>query len=113
MLYINIYFALQAEEKLLAKNQDKEYGPIHGIAEFTAPAAKLAFGEDSDVIKNGLVCINFKTAIIIQCLTLTASQSKKALGHKGELLVHRISPLHPYFFLLFFITLNETESYKE
>ncbi|KAJ7351139.1 Aspartate aminotransferase, mitochondrial [Desmophyllum pertusum] len=45
---------IKAEEKLLAKNQDKEYGPIHGIAEFTVPAAKLAFGEDSDVIKNGL-----------------------------------------------------------
>ncbi|XP_074618232.1 aspartate aminotransferase, mitochondrial-like [Acropora palmata] len=44
----------KAEEKLLAKNQDKEYAPIHGLPEFTLSAAKLAFGEDSDVIKNGL-----------------------------------------------------------
>ncbi|XP_068724499.1 aspartate aminotransferase, mitochondrial-like [Montipora capricornis] len=44
----------KAEEKLLAKNQDKEYAPIHGLPEFTAASAKLAFGEDSDVIKNGL-----------------------------------------------------------
>lgn len=40
---------------MLAKNQDKEYAPIHGLPEFTSSAAKLAFGEDSDVIKNGLV----------------------------------------------------------
>lgn len=40
---------------MLAKNQDKEYAPIHGLPEFTLSAAKLAFGEDSDVIKNGLV----------------------------------------------------------
>ena len=51
----------QAEEKLLAKNQDKEYAPIHGLPEFTGPAAKLAFGDDSEVIKNSLVCISFKT----------------------------------------------------
>lgn len=51
----------QAEERLLAKNQDKEYAPIHGLPDFTVPAAKLAFGENSEVIKNGLVCIHFKT----------------------------------------------------
>lgn len=48
----------QAEEKLMAKKQDKEYAPIHGLPEFTGPAAKLAFGEDSEVIKNSLVCIS-------------------------------------------------------
>lgn len=52
----------QAEEKLLAKNQDKEYAPIHGLPDFTVPSAKLAFGEDSEVIKNSLVCICFKFA---------------------------------------------------
>ena len=57
----NIHFSFwlfkQAEEKLLSKNQDKEYAPIHGVPEFTLSAAKLAFGEDSDVVKNGLVDI--------------------------------------------------------
>lgn len=42
---------------MIAKKQDKEYGPIHGLPEFTGAAAKLAFGEDSEVIKNSLVCI--------------------------------------------------------
>lgn len=51
---------LQAEEKLLAKSQDKEYAPIHGLPEFTVPSAKLAFGEDSEVIKNSLVCVCLK-----------------------------------------------------
>lgn len=50
-------FSYQAEEKLLSKNLDKEYAPIHGLPEFTGAAAKLAFGEDSDIIKNGLVSI--------------------------------------------------------
>lgn len=50
----------QAEERLLAKGQDKEYALIHGLPEFTVPAAKLAFGEESEVIKNSLVCIPFK-----------------------------------------------------
>ena len=49
----------QAEEKLLAKGQDKEYAPIHGLPDFTVPSAKLAFGEDSEVIKNNLVCVFF------------------------------------------------------
>ncbi|KAM7436352.1 Aspartate aminotransferase [Porites harrisoni] len=44
----------KAEEKLLSKNLDKEYAPIHGLPEFTGAAAKLAFGEDNDIIKNSL-----------------------------------------------------------
>ncbi|PFX23708.1 Aspartate aminotransferase, mitochondrial [Stylophora pistillata] len=44
----------KAEESMVAKKQDKEYGPIHGLPEFTGAAAKLAFGEDSEVIKNSL-----------------------------------------------------------
>ena len=49
---------------MLAKDQDKEYAPIHGLAEFTVPAAKLAFGEDSEVIKNGMVGLTAKLTII-------------------------------------------------
>ncbi|XP_054164891.1 aspartate aminotransferase, mitochondrial-like [Oppia nitens] len=45
---------LKAEEILKSKNLDKEYLPISGLAEFTAAAAKLAFGENSRVIKEGL-----------------------------------------------------------
>jgi len=55
-------FFKQAEEKLLAKNQDKEYAPIHGLPDFTVPSAKLAFGEDSEVIKNSLVSVTFQFA---------------------------------------------------
>lgn len=44
----------QAEEQLRTQNLDKEYGPIGGTPEFTQAAARLAFGADSDVIKNKL-----------------------------------------------------------
>jgi len=44
-----------AEEILRAANHDKEYLPISGLADFTKLAAQLAYGEDSPVIKDGLV----------------------------------------------------------
>ncbi|CAG2106140.1 unnamed protein product [Medioppia subpectinata] len=45
---------LKADEILRSKNLDKEYLPISGFAEFTAAAAKLAFGDNSRVISEGL-----------------------------------------------------------
>lgn len=69
-LHLHCVIFKQAEEKLLAKGQDKEYALIHGLPDFTVPSAKLAFGEDSDVIKNSLVCgfkicetLNFHTVL--------------------------------------------------
>lgn len=47
---------LTAEEQIRSKNMDKEYAPIHGLVEFTSAAAKLAFGDKSRVITEGLVC---------------------------------------------------------
>ena len=44
----------KAEEILYNKNLDKEYAGIAGVPDFCASAAKLAFGEDSHVIKEGL-----------------------------------------------------------
>ncbi|KAJ6220170.1 hypothetical protein RDWZM_005982 [Blomia tropicalis] len=41
---------IKAEEKLSQLNLDKEYLPISGLADFTSSAAKLAFGEKSQVI---------------------------------------------------------------
>lgn len=46
---------LSAEEQLAARKLDHEYAPIHGLADFTAAAARLAFGEKSRVITEGLV----------------------------------------------------------
>ena len=60
ILHLHCVIFKQAEEKLLAKGQDKEYAPIHGLPDFTVPSAKLAFREDSDVIKNSLVCVCLK-----------------------------------------------------
>lgn len=37
------------------KGLDKEYAAITGVADFNSAAAKLAFGGDSHVIKEGLV----------------------------------------------------------
>ena len=48
---------LKADEILNTKNLDKEYLPISGLAEFTTAASKLAFGEKSAVITEGLVCL--------------------------------------------------------
>ncbi|XP_054715322.1 aspartate aminotransferase, mitochondrial-like [Uloborus diversus] len=43
-----------AEQRLLSENLDKEYAGIAGIADFCNAAAKLAFKEDSVVIKDHL-----------------------------------------------------------
>uniref|UniRef100_A0A914YLB2 Aspartate aminotransferase, mitochondrial n=1 Tax=Panagrolaimus superbus TaxID=310955 RepID=A0A914YLB2_9BILA len=40
-----------AEEQIINGKMDKEYAGIIGLPEFTANAAKLAFGEDSPIIK--------------------------------------------------------------
>ena len=40
---------------LVSKQLEKEYAPIHGLPEFTGACAKLAFGEDSVVVKENLV----------------------------------------------------------
>nr|UDB72874.1 mitochondrial aspartate aminotransferase [Hemiscorpius lepturus] len=44
----------KAEERLMAQKLDKEYSTIVGNAEFCQAAAKLAFGENSSVIKQNL-----------------------------------------------------------
>ncbi|EFA03109.1 aspartate aminotransferase, mitochondrial [Tribolium castaneum] len=44
----------KAEEKLRAKNLDKEYAPISGIAEFCKAAIELALGANSEIVSNGL-----------------------------------------------------------
>lgn len=45
----------QAEQRILDEGLDHEYAPISGFPAFTAASAALAFGEDSYVIKEGLV----------------------------------------------------------
>lgn len=39
---------------------DKEYAPIAGSSDFCKQSIKLALGDHSDIIKNGLVCIIYK-----------------------------------------------------
>ncbi|KAL4685930.1 hypothetical protein H8959_001527 [Pygathrix nigripes] len=43
----------KAEAQIAAKNLDKEYLPIGGLAEFCKASAELALGENSDVLKSG------------------------------------------------------------
>ncbi|KAI0988825.1 hypothetical protein GJ496_007010 [Pomphorhynchus laevis] len=43
---------LQAEKMLLDEKLDKEYAPIGGLQEFSVAASKLAFGQDSTILKN-------------------------------------------------------------
>jgi len=44
----------EAEKIMFESNFDHEYAPITGVASFTKESAKLAFGDDSPVITNGL-----------------------------------------------------------
>ena len=45
----------KAEHVIEKENLDKEYAPISGIAEFCQASVKLAFGDNSRVIKDQLV----------------------------------------------------------
>lgn len=45
----------KAEQLITKENLDKEYAPISGLPEFCQATAKLAFGDNSSVIKNQLV----------------------------------------------------------
>ncbi|XP_014247769.1 aspartate aminotransferase, mitochondrial [Cimex lectularius] len=45
---------IEAQKRVVDSNLDKEYAPIHGVAEFCSLSAKLAFGDDSNVIENKL-----------------------------------------------------------
>ena len=46
---------LQADKIISESNLDKEYLAIHGDAEFCKLVAQLAFGDNSSVVKDGLV----------------------------------------------------------
>ncbi|KAG3265640.1 GOT2-containing [Ictidomys tridecemlineatus] len=43
----------KTEAQIAAKNLDKEYLPIGGLAEFCKASAELVLGENSEVLKNG------------------------------------------------------------
>lgn len=42
----------KAEEMIMSRNLDKEYLPIGGMSDFCSAAARLAFGDESDVIQS-------------------------------------------------------------
>ena len=46
----------KAENLIHSQNLDKEYTLITGEPEFCEQSARLLLGEDSQVIRNGLVC---------------------------------------------------------
>lgn len=56
---------IKAEEILSSKNLDKEYLPISGLADFTSASARLAFGEKSRVITEGLVCLSSNLIVVL------------------------------------------------
>ncbi|XP_026282566.1 aspartate aminotransferase, mitochondrial [Frankliniella occidentalis] len=45
---------IEAEDRMRKKNQDKEYAPISGPAEFCKHSITLALGEDNEHVKNSL-----------------------------------------------------------
>ncbi|BFZ56289.1 aspartate transaminase aat1 [Savitreella phatthalungensis] len=48
---------LQAEEKIMKQNLDKEYAGITGVPAFTKLAAQLAYGADSAAVKEGRLAV--------------------------------------------------------
>ena len=44
----------KAEMKIMSAGLNKEYAPIGGEADFCTASAKLALGEDSTVVRDGL-----------------------------------------------------------
>lgn len=47
----------EAEKKISSSSLDHEYLPIGGNAKFCQAAAELAFGADSSIVKDKVVCI--------------------------------------------------------
>lgn len=45
----------EAEQQIIDAKMDKEYSTITGVPEFAPLAAKLAFGDNSEVIRDGRV----------------------------------------------------------
>lgn len=52
---MNAFSLVQAEAQIAARNLDKEYLPIGGLAEFCKASAELALGESNEVLKSGRV----------------------------------------------------------
>lgn len=65
-IFVLLFFFPKAEEILYRKGLDHEYGPISGDPNFCDAVAKLAFGEDSPVIKNKSNC----TVQVMSCAIL-------------------------------------------
>lgn len=53
----------EAESRLASASLDHEYLPIGGNSKFCQAAAELAFGSDSPIIKNKVVCISSDTLL--------------------------------------------------
>lgn len=49
--------SVKKAEELLAGKNDKEYLPITGLSDFTSLAAKLAYGADSALLKDGRIAV--------------------------------------------------------
>lgn len=47
----------EAEQRIMAQKNDKEYLPITGFSDFTSRAAVLAYGKDSVPLKEGRIAI--------------------------------------------------------
>lgn len=42
----------EAQKRVITKNMNKEYAPIHGLADFYNKSIALALGEDSEILTN-------------------------------------------------------------
>ncbi|KAI6031784.1 pyridoxal phosphate-dependent transferase [Pisolithus microcarpus] len=78
----------KAEEKIIAAKQDKEYLAITGLATFTQNAAKLAYGVDSEPLKQNAVsrhCHSHNRVISSELATVVRSPSRNLSPEPGAL----------------------------
>ena len=99
-----------AEEKLLQKNLDHEYLPIHGNNNFIEKSVNLAWGGETQVVKDGRIAG-------IQSLSGTGSlrlafEFLKHFYHKSDAKVFIPSPSWPTHKTIQDRIGNETQSYR-
>uniref|UniRef100_A0A0A1X384 Aspartate aminotransferase n=1 Tax=Zeugodacus cucurbitae TaxID=28588 RepID=A0A0A1X384_ZEUCU len=82
----------EAQNRVIAKNMNKEYAPIHGLADFYNKSVELALGKDSEILKN-------KCNATVQSLSGTGALRVGAaflgLFWKGERVVYLPTPTWP------------------
>uniref|UniRef100_A0A0K8W881 Aspartate aminotransferase n=1 Tax=Bactrocera latifrons TaxID=174628 RepID=A0A0K8W881_BACLA len=83
---------IKAQKRVIAKNMNKEYAPIQGLADFYNKSIALALGEDSDILKNNC---NATVQSLSGTGALRIGAAFLGLFWKGERVVYLPTPTWP------------------